>query len=57
MKPKKKDLQVDYIGGQGSLTLAEEEAITKYLTKGKVTSGKSKKQLTSTPQHATKANR
>ena len=57
MKPKKKDLQVDYIGGQGSLTLAEEEAITKYLTKGKVTSAKSKKQLTSTPQHATKANR
>lgn len=57
MKPKKKDLQVDYIGGQGSLTLAEEETITKYLTKDKVTSTKSKKQLESTSQDATKVNR
>gem|GEM_PF-4377404 len=28
MKAKKKELKVDYIGGQGPLTLADEEAIT-----------------------------
>jgi len=35
MKAKKTELRVDYIGGQGSLTIAEEEAITQYLTKSK----------------------
>ena len=35
MKAKKKELQVDYIGGHGSLTIAEEEAITEYLGKDK----------------------
>ena len=35
MKAKKKELQVDYIGGQGSLTIVEEEAITEYLSKAK----------------------
>lgn len=57
MKPKKKDLKVDYIGGEGSLTLAEEEAITQYLTKNKVKSKKPKKQLKSLRQHTTKSNR
>lgn len=57
MKPKKRDLKVDYIGGEGSLTLAEEKAITEYLAKGKIKSGKAKKQLKSLPQHTTKVNK
>jgi len=44
MKAKKKELRVDYIGGQGSLTLAEEEAITQYLNKSKGGSKKGAKQ-------------
>ena len=40
MKAKKKELRVDYIGGQGSLTFAKEQAITQYLTKSKVGSKK-----------------
>lgn len=42
MKAKKKELSVDYIGGQGSLTLAEEQELHEYFTKQKVDAKKSK---------------
>ncbi|MBK9105217.1 MAG: hypothetical protein IPL92_11780 [Saprospiraceae bacterium] len=42
MKTKKKELSVDYIGGQGSLTIAEEQELHEYFTKQKVDSKKSK---------------
>ena len=42
MKTKKKELSVDYIGGQGSLTLAEEQELHEYFSKQKVVSKKSK---------------
>ena len=42
MKTKKKELSVDYIGGHGSLTLAEEQDLHEYFTKKKVDSKKSK---------------
>jgi hypothetical protein len=42
MKTKKKELSVDYIGGQGSLTLAEEQELHAYFTKQKVASKKLK---------------
>ena len=51
MKAKKKELGVDYIGGQGSLTLAEEESITQYLSKGKSKGKKSKKQSKTVAQN------
>jgi hypothetical protein len=51
MKAKKKELGVDYIGGQGSLTLAEEESITQYLAKGKSKGKKSKKQSKTVAQN------
>lgn len=35
MKTKKKELSVDYIGGQGSLTLAEEQELHEYFAKQK----------------------
>lgn len=56
MKAKKKELKVDYIGGQGSLTLAEEEAITQYLTKSKTGSKKSAKSLKSESKKVSKTN-
>jgi hypothetical protein len=37
MKTKKTDLEVDFIGGQGSLTLAEEKALNEYFKKHKLT--------------------
>lgn len=41
MKKEKRELNVDTIGGQGSLTKAEEEAISKYLkSKKKKSKGK-----------------
>lgn len=43
MKTKKKELKVDYIGGQGPLTIAEEREISGYLAKKKETIRKSKK--------------
>jgi hypothetical protein len=36
MKREKKDLDVDYIGGQGSLTVEEEKAISHYLLQHKL---------------------
>jgi hypothetical protein len=42
MKRDKKELEVDFIGGQGSLTKVEEQAISKYL-KSKSTKKKIKK--------------
>lgn len=42
MKAKKKELSVDYIGGQGSLTLAEEQELHEYFAKQKVDAKKSK---------------
>ncbi len=38
MKTKKTELEVDFIGGQGSLTLEEEKAISDFLKQRKLTS-------------------
>ena len=35
MKAKKKELNVDYIGGQGPLTVVEEQELHEYFTKQK----------------------
>ncbi len=56
MKAKKKELRVDYIGGQGSLTVAEEEAITQYLRKRKARSRKGGKQTKSGSSKVSKTN-
>jgi len=40
MKTKKIDLDVDYIGGQGSLTDAEEKALTEFFRQSRKTSNK-----------------
>ena len=42
MKAKKKELSVDYIGGQGPLTIVEEQELHEYFTKQKVDSKKVK---------------
>lgn len=43
MKSKKKELDVDVIGGQGSLTPAEEKAISEFIKQRKLSSQKNKK--------------
>lgn len=43
MKSKKKELDVDVIGGQGSLTPAEEKAISEFIKQRKLSSHKNKK--------------
>jgi hypothetical protein len=35
MKNKKSELNVDFVGGQGSLTSSEEEALSKYFQENK----------------------
>jgi len=42
MKTKRKELSVDYIGGQGPLTLVEEQELHEYFTKQKSDSKKVK---------------
>jgi hypothetical protein len=42
MKTKKVELDVDFIGGQTSLTKEEEKAISNYLSKGKLKKKKSR---------------
>ena len=36
MKTIKNDLEVDYIGGEGSLTIEEEKALSEFLLKRKI---------------------
>jgi len=43
MKSKKTELNVDVIGGQGSLTAAEEKAISELIKQRKLASQKNKK--------------
>jgi hypothetical protein len=43
MKSKKKELDVDVIGGQGSLTPAEEKSISEFIRQRKLSSQKTKK--------------
>ena len=43
MKAKKKELSVDYIGGQGPLTIVEEQELHAYFTKQKAGSKKAKR--------------
>ena len=43
MKSKKTELDVDVIGGQGSLTSAEEKAISEFIIQRKTASQKTKK--------------
>jgi hypothetical protein len=45
MKAKKKELSVDYIGGQGPLTIVEEQELHEYFTKQKVGSKKVKSKV------------
>lgn len=40
MKTRKKELDVDFIGGQESLTIAEEQALSEYFKKRKLTTAK-----------------
>jgi hypothetical protein len=40
MKTKKTELDVDFIGGQDSLTIAEEKALSDFFRKSKLTSKK-----------------
>jgi len=42
MKSKSKELDVDFIGGQGPLTKAEEQAISEYIKKQKLLIAKKK---------------
>ena len=43
MKTNKIDLDLDFIGGQGSLTAAEEKAISEFIRQRKLASQKNKK--------------
>ncbi len=43
MKSKKTKLDIDVIGGQGSLTAAEEKAISEFIRQRKLASQKNKK--------------
>ena len=43
MKAKKSDLEIDSIGGMGTLTLAEEKALSDFFQKKKITKKVSKK--------------
>lgn len=56
MKTKKKELNVDYIGGQGSLTLAEEQELNTYFAKQKVGAKKSRSKGTTKKTKQTKVN-
>ena len=40
MKTKKSELDVDFIGGQGSLTATEEKALSEFINQRKLTSKK-----------------
>lgn len=51
MKTKTKELDVDFMGGQGPLTKAEEELISNYLTNQKILK---KKTATSSRKRAAK---
>jgi hypothetical protein len=42
MKTKKKELDVDFIGGQGGLTIVEEKALTKFFKERKMAGKKSR---------------
>ncbi len=46
MKSKAKELDVDFIGGQGSLTKAEEQAISEYIKRQKQLKAKKKNRTT-----------
>jgi len=46
MKTKKIDLDIDYIGGQGTLTEAEEMALSEFFRQSKKTSNKSNSKRT-----------
>jgi hypothetical protein len=48
MKTKKLDLEIDTIGGIGSLTLAEEKALNEFFQKKKPTKKKAKKKKLNT---------
>jgi hypothetical protein len=42
MKTKKTELDVDFIGGQGSLTIAEEKALSDFFSQRKIASATTK---------------
>ena len=48
MKTKKLDLEIDTIGGIGSLTLAEEKALSDFFQKKKTTKKKAEKKKLNT---------
>jgi len=45
VKKNQKELNVDYIGGESPLTLAEEQALSEYFKKKKSNEKKSKKKI------------
>ena len=47
MKSKAKELEVDFIGGQGPLTKVEEQAISEYIKRQKALKAKKKSTKTS----------
>lgn len=48
MKTKKSDIEIDAIGGLGSLTLAEEKALSEFFQKKKATKKKTEKKKLNT---------
>lgn len=48
MKTKKSDIEIDTIGGLGSLTLAEEKALSEFFQKKKATKKKTEKKKLNT---------
>lgn len=53
MKNKIKELDVDFIGGQGSLTKTEEQAISEYIKRQKALKAKKKSTPTSRKRRKT----
>ena len=50
MKSKSKELDVDFIGGQGPLTKDEQQAISEYIKKQKLLQQKKKNASTASPK-------
>jgi hypothetical protein len=53
MKQKKIELDVDFIGGQGALTVEEEKSLSEFFKQRKITSQKTKNRIsTQTVKHS-----
>ncbi len=56
MKKNKKELNVDYIGGQGPMTVAEEKELSEYFNKQKLDLKQSKKKAKQKTDKRSKVN-